>query len=170
MDSARLNRAEKASSVVLVAFGAFIAWYSWHYLKLGMMIMPGAGFLPFCIGMILAVLGAAWYARTLLAPAAPRKALETGEAGGAAAGAESARSVILSRLLPGVLLVVLYAWLFEKAGYIVSTVLFMVGWQKLVEREEWVKTAIVAVTSAAFMYVLFARLLRVSLPSGSWWS
>ncbi len=32
------------------------------------------------------------------------------------------------------------------------------------------KTAIVAATSAAFMYVLFARLLKVFLPSGTWWS
>jgi hypothetical protein len=45
----------------------------------------------------------------------------------------------------------------------------MVGWQKLVEREGWVKTAIVAVTSAAFMYVLFSRLLKVFLPAGTWW-
>lgn len=162
MGKADTHPAEKASAVVLIAFGLFIAWYSYHYLKLGRMIIPGAGFLPFCIGIVLAMLGAAWYTRTLLArPKVP--------AAGAAGGGPE-RSVILYRLLPGVLLVVLYAWLFEKAGYIASTVLFMVGWQKLVEREGWVKTAIVAATSAAFMYVLFARLLRVFLPSGSWWS
>jgi len=164
MDSARQNRAEKISAVVLAAFGLFVAWYSHHYLKLGMMIMPGAGFLPFYIGTVLTVLGGAWYARTLLAKPKPPAA---GEKGGAEA---PARSLLVYRLLPGVLLVVLYAWLFDKAGYIASTVLFMVGWQKLVEREGWVKTAIVAATSAAFMYVLFARLLRVFLPSGSWWS
>lgn len=162
MGKADTHPAEKASAVVLIAFGFFVAWYSYHHLKLGRMIIPGAGFLPFCIGIVLAVLGAAWYARTLLVqPKLPTEG---------AAGVESKGSLILHRLLPGVLLVVLYAWLFEKAGYIASTVLFMVGWQKLVEREGWVKTAIVAATSAAFMYVLFARLLRVFLPSGSWWS
>ncbi|MBE0603869.1 MAG: tripartite tricarboxylate transporter TctB family protein [Deltaproteobacteria bacterium] len=158
MGKADTHPAEKASAVVLIAFGFFVAWYSHHYLKLGRMIIPGAGFLPFCIGIVLVVLGAAWYARTLLL----RRKLP--------AAGEPERSVIVHRLLPGVLLVVLYAWLFEKAGYIASTVLFMVGWQKLVEREGWVKTAIVAATSAAFMYVLFARFLRVFLPSGSWWS
>jgi putative tricarboxylic transport membrane protein len=168
MDSARLNRAEKVSSIVLIAFGLFIAWYSWHYLKLGRMITPGAGFLPFCIGVVLVVLGGAWYARTLLARQAPPAAGAGGKAA-EAAGAEPARNVILHRLLPGILLVVLYAWLFERAGYIASTVLFMVGWQKLVEKEGWLKTAIVAAASAAFMYVLFARLLKVFLPSGSWW-
>ena len=167
MDKAGLNRAEKVSSAVLVAFGLFVAYYSHHYLKLGRMIMPGAGFLPYCIGITLAVLGGAWYLKTFLARPMPSKAGEG--VADAEAGAEPVRSFVLSRLLPGILLVVLYAWLFERAGYVFSTILFMVGWQKLVEREGWVKTAIISVTSAAFMYVLFARLLKVFLPSGSWW-
>ena len=169
MDKARLYRAEKASAVILIAFGLFVAYYSHHYLKLGMMIMPGAGFLPYIIGIALAVLGAAWYVRTLLARPVPSTPGEGGGAAEPAGGAGSARSLVLSRLFPGILLVVLYAWLFEKAGYILSTVLFMVGWQKVVEREGWVKAAIISATSAAFMYVLFARLLRVFLPFGTWW-
>ncbi len=156
MDKAGLHRAEKVSAVLLVAFGLFVAFYSHHYLKLGRMITPGAGFLPYCIGLVLALLGAAWYVRTLLARPVPSVPAEGGGA-------------LRARLLPGILLVVLYAWLFERAGYIASTVLFMVGWQKLVEREGWVKTAIVSAASAAFMYVLFARLLRVFLPVGTWW-
>jgi len=169
MDKAGQNRAEKVSAVLLVAFGLFVAYYSRHYLKLGMMIIPGAGFLPYAIGIVLAVLGAVWYLQVLLARPVPSKAVEVAEVADAKAGERSARDLILSRLLPGILLVTVYAWLFEKAGYIASTVLFMVGWQKLVEREGWVKTAIVAVTSAAFMYVLFSRLLKVFLPAGTWW-
>jgi hypothetical protein len=132
------------------------------------MISPGAGFLPYCIGIALSVLGAAWYGRTLFARPVPSTRREGG--GGADAAGDRARGLLLSRLLPGVLLVILYAWLFEKGGYIVSTVLFMVGWQKVVEREGWMKTAIVSATSAAFMYLLFARLLKLFLPSGTWWS
>jgi len=169
MDKAGLYRAERLSSAVLVAFGLFVAYYSHHYLKLGRMITPGAGFLPYCIGIALAVLGAAWHARTLFTHPVPSTPVGGGGGADAAEGAGPARSLVFSRLLPGVLLVVLYAWLFDKAGYILSTVLFMVGWQKLVEREGWVKTAIVSAASAAFMYVLFARLLRVFLPFGIWW-
>jgi putative tricarboxylic transport membrane protein len=80
------------------------------------------------------------------------------------------RGRILSKFLPGVLLIILYAWLFEKAGYIVSTALFMVGWQKVVEREGWLKTAVISVLSAAFMYTLFSYLLKVFLPTGTWFS
>ncbi|HEY5192069.1 MAG TPA: tripartite tricarboxylate transporter TctB family protein, partial [Candidatus Deferrimicrobium sp.] len=80
------------------------------------------------------------------------------------------RSRILSKFLPGVLLVILYAWLFEKAGYIVSTALFMVGWQKVVEQERWWKTAVISALSAACMYTLFSYLLKVFLPTGTWFS
>lgn len=168
MGRAGRGRAEKVSAGILVAFGAFVAYYSHHYLKLGKMIMPGAGFLPFCIGVLLAVLGAVWFVKVLLEKPHPPKGGEGGAA--AAEEARSERNMILSRLLPGILLVVLYAWLFEKAGYILSTALFMVGWQKIVEREGWAKAAVVSAASAAFMYVLFARLLKVFLPTGTWWS
>jgi hypothetical protein len=95
---------------------------------------------------------------------------EESVAGDAAAEREALRGRILRKFLPGVLLIILYAWLFEKAGYIVSTALFMVGWQKVVEREGWLKTAVISALSAAFMYTLFSFLLKVFLPTGSWFS
>jgi hypothetical protein len=72
--------------------------------------------------------------------------------------------------VPGVVLVVAYAWLFERAGYFLSTVLFMVAWQKMVERESWLKSALVAVLCAGAMYALFSFLLKGVLPAGAWFS
>ncbi len=165
-----MARAERISSVVLVVFGLFVAAYSRHYLKLGLMITPDAGFLPYGIGIALAALGAIWFVATF-------KAGRTQEAGGAEggtgdAGGKSApdRALLLSKMLPGVLIIILYAWLFERVGYPLSTVLFMVGWQKIVEREGWLKTAVIALLSAAAMYILFVYLLRVYLPTGTWFS
>lgn len=165
-----MDRAEKVSSIVLVAFGLFVAFYSRQYLKLGKMITPGAGFLPYWIGIALAVLGALWFLETFLARTGSGAGGEGSDAGDAAAEREARRSRILSKFLPGVLLVILYAWLFEKAGYIVSTALFMVGWQKLVEKERWWKTAVISVLCAACMYALFSYLLKVYLPTGTWFS
>jgi putative tricarboxylic transport membrane protein len=163
-----MDRAEKVSSILLIAFGLFVAYYSRQYLKLGKMITPGAGFLPYWIGIILVVLGAIWFLQTFLARTGAGE--KGSDAGDAAAEKEALRDRILWKFLPGVLLIILYAWLFEKAGYIVSTALFMVGWQKVVEREGWWKTAVVSVLSAAFMYILFSRLLKVFLPTGTWFS
>lgn len=167
-----MNRAEKVSSIVLVAFGLFVAFYSRQYLKLGKMITPGAGFLPYWIGIALAVLGAIWFLNTFLARTGSGAGGEGSDAGDGDPEAErdALRSRILWKFLPGVLLIILYAWLFEKAGYIVSTALFMVGWQKVVEREGWLKTAVISVLSAAFMYTLFSYLLKVFLPTGTWFS
>jgi putative tricarboxylic transport membrane protein len=161
-----MSRAERISSVVLVVFGVFVAAYSRHYLKLGHMITPDAGFLPYGIGIMLAALGTIWFVATFVASTA-RKGDEAGEAGGES-GLDRTR--LLSRMLPGVLIIILYGWLFERLGYPLSTVLFMVCWQKIVEREGWLKTAIIALLSAAAMYTLFVYLLRVYLPTGTWFS
>ena len=165
-----MDRAEKVSSIVLIAFGLFVAYYSRQYLKLGMMITPGAGFLPYWIGIALVVLGAVWFFKTLLARTGSGAGGEESVAGDAAAETVALQGRLLSRFLPGVLLVILYAWLFEKAGYIVSSALFMVGWQKVVEKEGWLKTAVIAALSAGGMYALFSYLLKVYLPAGTWFS
>ena len=165
-----MDRAEKVSSIVLIAFGLFVAYYSRQYLKLGKMITPGAGFLPYWIGIALAVLGAIWFLNTLLSRRRSGAGGEGSDAGDAAAEGEALRSRILSKFLPGILLIIFYAWLFEKTGYIVSTALFMVGWQKVVEKEGWLKTAVISVLSAACMYTLFSYLLKVYLPTGTWFS
>lgn len=165
-----MDRAEKVSSIVLIAFGLFVAYYSRQYLKLGMMITPGAGFLPYWIGIALVVLGAIWFFKTRLARTGSGGGGQESVAGDAAAETEALQGRLLSRFLPGVLLVILYAWLFEKAGYIVSSALFMVGWQKVVEKEGWLKTAVIAVLSAGGMYALFSYLLKVYLPTGTWFS
>jgi hypothetical protein len=165
-----MERAERIASVGLVAFGLFVAYYSREYLKLGILISPGAGFFPYWIGVALAVLGAVWILATFLAGKAPRPAEAECGSNDAEQGEEPRHKRILSRFLPGVLLVVLYGWLFEKAGHFVSTVLFMVGWQKVVEREGWLKTAVIALLCAGAMYALFSYLLKGVLPTGSWFS
>ncbi len=163
-----MERSERIASVVLVALGVLVAFYARQYLKTGMMISPGAGFLPFCIGIALTVLGAIWFIHTFYArkdtglseqACGPVDMAETGEL---------RRNRILYRFLPGVLLVILYAWLLEKAGYLVSTIVFMVGWQKGVEKQGWLKSAVIALLAAGGMYTLFSYLLKVFLPTGIW--
>ncbi len=162
-----MNRAERVASVVLVAFGAGVAYYSRDVLKLGMAISPGAGFLPYHVGLALAALGAAWFAATFLERRGPAED-EPADPGSIALERTARRQRILGRFLPGILLILAYAWIFERAGYFVSTVLFMVGWQKVVEREGWGKTLLVAALCAGAMWALFSFLLKGVLPSGSW--
>src|SRR5512143_2440364 len=98
-----MGRAERISSVALVVFGVFVAAYSRHYLKLGLMITPDAGFLPYCIGIALAALGAAWFVSTYITGKAHE--VRSAEGGAKETGGESApvRARLLTRMLPGVL-------------------------------------------------------------------
>lgn len=163
-----MNLSERIAAVVLVALGLFVTFYAHQYLKIGMMISPGAGFLPFCIGMALTILGAIWFIQSLYVRRTPGLVEQACGSEDIADPSESRRARILYRFLPGVLLVILYAWLLEKAGYLLSTALFMLGWQKVVERQRWLKTAVIALLSAGVMYSLFSYLLKVFLPTGIW--
>ena len=164
-----MGRGERVASVFLVAFGAAVAYHSWHTLKLGIAITPGAGFFPFWIGVVLAVLGVTWLAMTVVADRAAASVPAPAGADETAEREERSRNV-LRRLVPGVALILAYAWLFERAGYFLSTVLFMVAWQKIVEREGWLKSAVIALACAAAMYTIFSFLLKGVLPMGTWFS
>ena len=59
-----------------------------------------------------------------------------------------------------------YAALMETLGYTLSTLVFLVAWQVLIEHEKWRKTAIIAIVGTASMYVIFVYLLGVALPDG----
>jgi hypothetical protein len=164
-----MNRGERIASTLLVAFGLGVAYYSREILKLGMAISPGAGFLPYHIGLAMALLGAAWFVATFLARGEAKEAAQEDPAA-IARERELHRQRVLTRFVPGVLLILAYAWIFEGAGYFASTVLFMIGWQKLVERERWGKAALIALVCAGAMWALFSFLLKGVLPSGSWFA
>ncbi len=152
----------------MVTLGLFVMFYAHQYLKIGKMMSPGAGFLPFITGTSLTILGAIWFVQTLCTRKAPGPEEPESCSEATAERPESRRARILYRFLPGVLLVVLYAWLLEKAGYLISTTFFMVGWQKVVEKQGWLKTTVIALLSAGGMHTLFSYLLKVFLPTGTW--
>jgi len=52
----------------------------------------------------------------------------------------------------------------EEIGYITSTLLFMVAWEQIIERERWVKTIVIAVLSTMSMVVLFVYFLNIPIP------
>jgi putative tricarboxylic transport membrane protein len=61
-------------------------------------------------------------------------------------------------------LMVLYGWAMESVGYITSTLIFVIAWQKIIEHEKWLKTMTIALLGTFAMYVLFVYLLKVPIP------
>lgn len=143
-----MKKYERITAVLTFLGGLWIMVYAWKTLKLGSIHVPDAGFLPFLCGLGLAILGIAW----LLALQWAKEKEETPE------------KRLWHRPLLSLLLMAVYGWAMETFGYISSTLVFVIAWQQIIEREKWVKTIIIAVLSTLAMYALFVYLLKVPIP------
>ena len=143
-----MRKSERITAIILSLGGLVIMVYAWRTLKLGSIDTPAAGFLPFLCGAGLAILAIIWLVTLQLskkkeAPSEKR---------------------LWHRPLFSVLLMIAYGWAMETSGYISSTLIFVVAWERIIEHEKWVKTIIIAVLSTVAMYVLFVYLLKVPIP------
>jgi hypothetical protein len=83
----------------------------------------------------------------------------------AAGEAESApQPVSRVKLILAFATTVVYAVLFERIGFFLATLVFMLAWQVVVERQHWLKAIVITVLCSAAMYALFRLLLHVELP------
>jgi hypothetical protein len=144
-----VKRHERIAAVIVALGGLAVACYAYAVLKLGSILQPDAGFLPFLSGIALVVLGICWFviARDL---EDQKKALFE-------KGRWFKPALALAMML-------VYAWTIEAVGYITSTLVFMLAWQLLVERERWGKTILISLLGTAAMYVLFRYFLKVPVP------
>lgn len=127
-----------------------VMYYAWSVLKLGSIHVPDAGLLPFLCGAGLSVLGVLWFL-----------VLQTEKD---QVSAEPTEKLMPWRPIISLALMVLYGWAMEALGYITSTLIFMIAWQQIIEREKWVKTVVIAVLGTVAMYALFSLFLKVPVP------
>jgi putative tricarboxylic transport membrane protein len=113
---------------------------------------PGPAFLPFWLGVVMAVL-----ATLLLAGA-----LRSRDAGADwLPGSEGLR-----RLAIVVGVTIAFVALLNVLGMVLGTVLFLIALMRFLDRCAWPLTLAVALATAAFIDLVFARWLRVPLPMG----
>jgi putative tricarboxylic transport membrane protein len=141
---------DRITAIVTSLGGLLIMLYSWQALQLGSIQVPDAGLLPFLCGAGLALLGITWL---LILQWAKERAPE--------GTAEKRR---WHRPLLALALMLFYGWTIETIGYITSTLIFMIAWQQVIEREKWPKTMIIALVGTFSMYALFVYLLTVPVP------
>jgi hypothetical protein len=112
--------------------------------------MPGAGFFPLLLGILLSLLALSLLGMHLF-------------------GARNdVQSVLPARPEAFWLMAAMgaAAWLFERAGYLPTMVLFLGVILKVLARRGWVVTVLLAVLGSIAAYVLFGRVLMIGLPSG----
>jgi hypothetical protein len=141
-----------------------VVYHSYYYLKLGILIAPGAGFLPFLCGLALIALAVIWRLQSILIKHRPKAEL-AGDPLRAAGEAESAlQPVSRVKLVLAFATTVVYAVLFERIGFFLATLVFMLTWQVVVERQHWLRAIVITVLCSVAMYSLFRLLLHVELP------
>jgi putative tricarboxylic transport membrane protein len=148
-----MKAGDLASGLVWLLAGAAAAWVGLG-LGLGSVNDPGPGFLLFWIGVIMAALAA------ILVVGAARGVGEVGPLGALWAGTRWRRVVVVVAGL------VVYAFLFERLGFLLSTVLLMVFLFRAVEPAPWWVAVGGAVATAVIAYVVFGRWLGAQLPRG----
>ena len=159
-----MSKAHNIANLVIIALGIFVALYSYSFLKLGILITPGAGFLPFLCGMALIVLGILWRIQSMIFKSPARvKPAENPPAAAGEAGAAALRAS-RTKLCLAFLATSDLCSLVRADQIFLSTLLFMLGWQMVVERQRWLKAIIITILCAVAMYTLFRSLLHVELP------
>ena len=145
-----MKKYERVTALITFLAGVWIMYYAWHTLKLGSIHVPDAGFLPFLCGAGLAILGIVWL--LIL-----QWTKEQGDKG-------PTEKRLWQRPLLSLVLMVIYGWAMEAVGYITSTLIFMIAWQQIIEREKWFKTMLISLIGTLAMYALFVYLLKVPIP------
>jgi hypothetical protein len=142
------------SGVALLAVGLF-AWVAAASLPFGTLHQPGAGFLPKSLAAALVALALILWVRGAIATLPDAGNLWPDRAGILRVG------VMCGTLMAYVLVV-------ETAGYLVTTAGMFCVLLRRVGRRSWPTTLLIGLAAAAASYLVFARWLLVSLPTGTW--
>jgi len=148
-----MKKADVITGVVLLLLSGYVIREAW-LMPPSATFGPGSGFLPFWLGVLLAVLavillGTAWRREEIekdrKSPFPGKKAL-----------------VAIGSVLVGL---AAYIVLLEVLGFLMDTFMYVAFLLGVVERERWLMTLLVAASTTAGLYIIFQILLGITLPS-----
>ena len=148
-----MKKADIMTGFVLLVLSGFVIREAW-LMPPSATFGPGSGFLPFWLGVLLALL-----AMILLGTAWRREA--TGKDGKPPFPGVKAL-IAIGSVLGGL---VAYIILLEVLGFLMDTFLYVAFLMGVVEREKWLMTLLVAGFTTAGLYIIFQILLGITLPS-----
>jgi len=151
---------ERVFALALVGLSAFLLWQAWSIA--GFTSITSAGAYPMVAAAVMLVCALSVVRSTWDSAAQP------------AQSNESHWGHFLRSILPGVLVqfvvaIALYMGLMERAGFIVSSYLFLVASMAILGSRRWVLNLWVSALSLALVYAVFQTVFSVVLPTGTWW-
>ena len=156
----QLERLDRWLGLFLVVLAVIWLWLAYAYIPGARSdAEPGPRAFPILLGAILLGLGAVMTVSAFLASRRPGAKTEL--------PAVHRREVFV--VAGTIALLLLYAFLLEKAGFVISTLLAIVlAMRVLLHRQPWGLTLAMAGGTTLFCWLLFAVLLEAPLPRGSW--
>jgi hypothetical protein len=147
-----MRRTDQVGGLVLLVFAiAFSATAARHYPYWGAN-GPGSGFLPFWLGVAMAVLAVLLFIGATRSRVAGDPWLPRGHG--------------LARLIVVLLATAVFIALLKVLGMVLGGALFLVTLLRFVERHSWRLTLGVAAGSGVLNYLVFTYWLRVPFPEG----
>lgn len=149
-----MERYDRIISLIWIALGIGQCMESW-VLGLGSMSEPGTGFIPFVVGLVIIVLSAILLLES---------SIEVKKNPGRKVSRWS--DTHWRRVIYIVILLLAYALLLPKLGYLIATFLVLVFLLKSGEPIKWPAAIIVAILTSTISYLVFGIWLSVSFPKG----
>ena len=150
-----MRSADRVTAVLLLAFSvAFAAGALKHYSWWGPG-GPGSAFLPFWLGLVMALLAVMMLLKSLKEKNPGEAWLPRGEG--------------LRHMLVVLGVTVVFVALLRVLGMVLGTALFLAFLMRYLGRHRWWVIAAVAVGAAGFNYLVFVHWLRVPFPEGMLW-
>ncbi len=144
-----MKKWERIAAVVLILIGIGAAFGA---LKIGFgsFRLPGPGFLPFWLAVILTIMSVIHLLTQL----------------GTDAKVKLWPGKTWFRPLLAIVIMFAYAYLMKWFGFCTATFVLFVTWMTVVAKEKWSTVAVVSVLATAITYLLFEVFLQVPLPKG----
>jgi putative tricarboxylic transport membrane protein len=146
-----MRKADRITGIITLIFSGYVIAASSGMSRQGQSFGPGVGFLPFWLGVVMAILSVLLVLKSGKLPAGETKKIFP------------ARGPLLSiaAVMAGL---AVYILLIEVLGFLVDTFLFVVFLLGGVEREKLRMALPVAILTSGALYIIFCVLLEVTLP------
>ena len=146
-----MRKADRITGIITLIFSGYIIAASSGMSRQGQSFGPGVGFLPFWLGVVMAILSVLLILKSWRLPAGQTKRVFPGRG----------PLISIAAVMAGL---AVYILLIEVLGFLVDTFLFIVFLLGGVERERLRMALPVAILTAGALYIIFHVLLEVTLP------
>lgn len=149
-----MKRCQICGALFLLGFGGFICWESLK-LDYGRINQPGPGFFPFWLGLALIIISssiAIQYVRIEIIPSTSSHQLW--------------KDIAWGKVLCCVGALLVYAFVLERVGYIITTFLFLLFLFLAIGHQKWFIVIFGSAIFSFITYTFFKLWLGVQLPRG----